>query len=114
MNKEDIKLLKKAANAAGLEVIGYSAKTGLRVRAKGSETAYKWNPLKNLGDALWLAITLEMDLDLSVAMQPDADVAAAVYYYEHTVSIDCEGDPYSATCRAIVMVAASKVSEKDD
>jgi len=108
MNKEDIKLLKKAANAAGLEVIGYSAKTGLRVRAKESETGYKWNPLKNLGDALWLAITLEMDLDLSIAMQPEADVSAAVYY-EDTVSIDCEGDPYSATCRAIVMAAASTV-----
>ena len=59
-----------------------------------------WNPLIDDGDALRLAVKLEMFLDLTIAMRKHADVDA------NTSTEDCNNDPYAATRRAIVRAAA--------
>lgn len=91
----DLELLKLAANAAGIPSDWIPKYSHLRSQ---------WNPLTDDGDALRLAVKLEMALDLTIAMQEEADVQASTS--EHDFDIECNGDPYAATRRAIVRAAA--------
>jgi hypothetical protein len=97
----DHELLELAAKAAG--IVNYSVSdTGVCVELgsrRGAVTSY-WNPLTDDGDALRLAVKLEMFLDLTIAMRKNADVDA------NTSTEDCNNDPYAATRRAIVRAAA--------
>ena len=66
------------------------------------DTHLKWNPLTDDGDALRLAVKLDLD----IFYQSDeagrfTSVERAGWAYEHH-----NGDPYTATRRAIVRAAA--------
>jgi hypothetical protein len=93
---EDRKILELAAKAAGIEYTW--TKEGFLDGEEGivpDGWRRCWNPLADDGDALRLAVKLEMDLSLT-------EFGAWV-----NDSIDCtDTDPYAATRRAIVLAAA--------
>jgi hypothetical protein len=95
----DRKLLELAAKAAGIEIYFDEDDDCYRVKDSGSRKY--WNPILFDGDALRLAVKLEMFLDLTIAMCKNADVDA------NTSTEDCNNDPYAATRRAIVRAAAA-------
>ena len=97
----DRELLELAAKAAGYKVLFVDVMGGF-IDSDGEI----WSPLKDDGDALRLAVRLELDLFHSCisvrAMHRRDDMGAA---------IRCRGnnpqmDPYAATRRAIVRAAA--------
>jgi len=98
----DRELLEMAAKAAGIMWYGYCGddSTECHYFDIGPDEVVKWNPLRDDGDALRLAVKLEMALDLTIAMQDGADVEA------DNSSEYCGADPYAATRRAIVHAAA--------
>lgn len=88
--RSDKELLELAAKAAGFE-LKYNWLGGLDARQN-------WNPLTDDGDALRLAVKLDMIVDVrgkhnAVAVWPD-------------VVEQISGDPLTATRRAIVRAAA--------
>ena len=94
----DRELLELAAKAA--ELHGFWVDAGLNV---GSDAAPKiWNPLTDDGDALRLAVKLQID----VTQDGDHVVAWFDGGYIGTGHIPYEGDPCEATRRAIVRAAA--------
>lgn len=104
----DRELLELAAKAAGINLYVWGTKGDENFADMGNKGA-RWNPLTDDGDALRLAVKLEMALDLTIAMQPSAEVSA------NRVGELCgDGDafsgkakdPYAATRRAIVRAAA--------
>ncbi len=92
----DRELLEAAAKAAGIE-FGWIHDTP-RIRAEMGWTP--WNPLTDDGDALRLAVKLELQLDLRHSFHTVRVYGAA------EGRIDESGDPYAATRRAIVRAAA--------
>lgn len=104
----DRELLELAAKAAGLSAYVYIGPEGLLewVDETDDEEGYFpnltqwWNPLRNRGDALWLAVTLSMDFTLSGKHAAVAQSGRAI------AQEFCNGDPYAATCRAITRAAA--------
>ena len=99
----DRELLELAAKAAGID--WPQNITGFQAQYEGMRA---WNPLTNDGDALRLAVKLEMALDLTIAMQDAADVQA------NNVHEQCNADPCAATRRAIVRAAASIGENQDE
>ena len=101
MSSSDKKLLILAAKAAGIELsygkVPYTSFDGL---AKGWKD---WNPLTNDGDALRLAVKLEMNVDVGIY-----GVEAAIIDDDQRISAEeaLRQDPYAATRRAIVRAAA--------
>lgn len=93
---EDRKILELAAKAAGYDFITVEEHdTGDWIAAWKGRESIDWNPLTDDGDALRLAVKLQMDLSLT-------EFSAWV-----NDSIDCtDTDPYAATRRAIVIAAA--------
>ena len=116
---DDKTLLELAANAAGIEYDAEASKPhpknnvwfGLWLVIHSEPSEYQrryWNPLTDDGDALRLAVKLQIDLDFyryktSVWMKPHDKYL--VWDEIHN------GDPYAATRRAIVRAAAS-IGEK--
>lgn len=105
----DRELLELAAKAAGYDVtyeIGYL--TFFRQDVVGRPV---WNPLTDDGDALRLAVKLE------IAVEYRRDVSAAfAYNYARALEVGQNNknlDPYAATRRAIVRVAAEIGKEMD-
>lgn len=101
----DIELLKCAANAISLEYIECG-----RLDGSGDlidrENGQIWNPLTNDGDALRLAVKLELDI-----LNSCISVRAIHRNKDMGASIRCRGnapqiEPYAATRRAIVRAAA--------
>ena len=97
-------LLEQAAKAAGIE-----AKNGeLYVYHNGF--GWNWNPLTDDGDALRLAVKLDIDV-----LTQDADLKVGALYPTKDGSAEVwEGvndDPYAATRRAIVRAAAEIAKE---
>jgi len=97
----DKELLELAAKAAGIEIISDAEEKGLWIKHK----FLAWNPLTDDGDALRLAVKLNLSMDLF-------DDAIFVGYTPN--SNDCDqvreelnNDPYAATRRAIVRAAAA-------
>jgi hypothetical protein len=97
----DKELLELAAKAAGIEIISDAGEKGLWIKHK----FLAWNPLTDDGDALRLAVKLNLSMDLF-------DDAIFVGYTPN--SNDCDqvreelnNDPYAATRRAIVRAAAA-------
>ena len=88
----DRELLELAAKAAGYDGLGmWDEKHGYLWDGEG----WSFDPLRDDGDALRLAVKLEMDLSLT-------EFGAWV-----NDSIDCtDTDPYAATRMAIVLAAA--------
>lgn len=100
LKMEDRRLLEFAAKAAGYDFItAEEHDTGDWIAAWKGRESIDWNPLTDDGDALRLAVKLQMDLSLT-------EFGAWV-----NDSIDCtDTDPYAATRRAIVR-AAAKIGE---
>lgn len=95
----DRELLELAAKAAGYKVYG-SGKL-FRIWKDSNVEWVDWNPLEDDGDALRLAIQLEIDVSFGLR--------GAVIEQSHGKKIQelYDNDPYTATRRAIVRAAAS-------
>ena len=92
----DRELLEKAAKAAGLKVIIPAAlQRGLWIEGLEDE----WNPLTDDGDALRLAVKLNLDVCFGANY---VIVRGSV----QTPLVNNANDPYAATRRAIVRAAA--------
>jgi len=98
----DRELLEAAAKAAGMPAFASGA-TGLRVSHDGVRSGYIWNPLTDDGDALRLAVKLNITVSNSEAQKH----ACASSIKVSGICLNThQGDPYAATRRAIVRAAA--------
>lgn len=94
----DKELLELAAKAAGMVFLT----NGQTYHPE--EGNIDWNPLTDDGDALRLAVKLNMGISIPVFKKHRADV---ITFRNSLVNIIEEGDdPYAATRRAIVRAAA--------
>jgi len=105
MNYNDAQLLECAAKAAGIETHGWRATepSGYFVLPEKETGAYTlWNPLTDDGDALRLAVKLQMTVSTCEwGMNTVAVIAQHAHCAEpHNI------DSYAATRRAIVRAAA--------
>ena len=92
----DREMLELAAKAAGLEYGTKRSPTGSAALYLGPSEGW-WNPLTDDGDALRLAVKLELDVMFASVRSVDDDV---------NITIEAGTDPYAATRRAIVRAAA--------
>lgn len=109
----DKELLELAAKAAGLERCLYSDRSSLGHGIHHSRGI--WNPLTDDGDALWLAVKLELDVFFATRHVRCANrnmdkVTTRNKEVGHPLNTD--GDPYAATRRVIVRAAAEIGKEK--
>lgn len=102
----DRELLELAANAAGYKTIKYidMRSNGLDVRYGIDEAIWNgdnyWNPLIDDGDALSLAVKLRLVVSVSLHF-------VSVWGLDFNVRESNDNDPYAATRRAIVLIAAA-------
>jgi hypothetical protein len=98
----DRELLEMAARAAGLKVLRGRNITGM-FPEMNALAAPLWSPLTDDGDALRLAVKLQLQIRPN-----DYDVMVVAHLPAHiTVAEVCDRkDPYAATRRAIVRAAA--------
>lgn len=90
----DKEYLELAAKAAGIEIQGWDGE-----RAVISDPYTRlWNPLTDDGDALRLAVKLNLDIHVDNNL-------TEVVYFDSSIEAHLE-DPYAATRRAIVRAAA--------
>lgn len=115
----DRELLELAAKAAGINVDWYAtineeiAGNGSYYRKEGVRSL-RWNPLKDDGDALRLAVLLSLRVEpyTGVKMNEQQELVANItdVYSLHSAAIQLSEphslDPGAATRRAIVRVAA--------
>lgn len=92
----DQELLELAAKAAGYD---YITETEGDVFAWKERSCVEWNPLTDDGDALRLAVRLQMDL-------VKYDGLLVVHCQQKMVEHEYDNDPYAATRRAIAKAAA--------
>ena len=98
----DRELLELAAKAAGIEIQGEFSTVDRMYIHDGDW----WNPLTDDGDALRLAVKLNMNVfqaAFSAYALPSNDDGT---YDQQVRYRDVDGDPYAATRRAIVRAAA--------
>jgi hypothetical protein len=102
----DRELLELAAKAAGMAafVTAPSWSKGFCVQDGSGGGWYPWNPLTDDGDALRLAVRLQMSMDTALAQSMAIALDGRDCVERH------EGDPYAATRRAIVRAAAGRVT----
>lgn len=107
----DRELLEKAAKAAGIKghFENNGAEAGLFLHDPSNPHIWKrWHPLRDDGDALRLAVKLELRL----ATHCNQEQAYAQSIHHPGVSLeDWNGDPYAATRRAIVRAAAALAND---
>lgn len=103
----DRELLEWAAKAAGKQLIWGDFYHDVPLDA---ETTLRWNPLTDDGDALRLAVKLQLDLSLGLS---GCQVCAEVPYVKNLTEINVI-DPCAATRRAIVRAAAEIGKAKED
>ena len=96
----DKELLELAAKAAGLKPTTNALGQPSWTTGLGSG-CFAWNPLQDDGDALRLAVKLEMTIDID-----DKKVIAFGVFYGYLKSEAINDDPYAAARRAIVRAAA--------
>ena len=96
---DDRELLELAAKAAGLKVIYNAGDRGLWLPEEDDE----WNPLTDDGDALRLAVKLEIDIAF---YRKHVDATANSHGAAIVSEYGLKPDPYAATRRAIVRAAA--------
>ena len=103
--KTDRELLELAAKAAGIKVRIWEGHTGVMCAIDDDRHGRMWMPLTDDGDALRLAVKLDIIIDI--------DLGEHVTTVDYTTTDDyvaLEGhgaDPYAATRRAIVRAAAA-------
>lgn len=104
----DRELLERAAKAAGLAEFQYiNNRPAYRFQRTGMQDWKPWNPLTDDGDALRLAVKLQLSIhtcDAAESMSSWACSAEPMYVDESESHGD---DPYAATRRAIVRAAAA-------
>ena len=96
----DKEMFELAAKAAGIKIKGFYSDGTPFSDVNGVNEI--WNPLTDDGDALRLAVKLNMHLHIDFD-RPEMDVRAYTYGSDEEESGD---DPYAATRRAIVRAAA--------
>ena len=97
----DKELMELAAKAAGIE---YNENYGKGFWIGEFYSGREWNPLTDDGDALRLAVALNMGISIPVFNKHRADV---ISFRQPLVNAIEEGnDPYATTRRAIVRAAA--------
>ena len=105
MTTSDKDLLELAAKAAGV-ILEYADDEGLK--PYDSKTSVDWNPLTDDGDALRLAVKLNMDVCLANHNSEKPNVWAMAQDDTGSGKAEwLENDPYAATRRAIVRAAAA-------
>lgn len=103
MNETDRELLELAAKAAGLRLFVWGSKGAENVCLKQDDKkpGPRWNPLTDDGDALRLAVKLQLLVDTN-GMH-----ARVCFPYEAPLAYEAMGeDRHAATRRAIVRAAA--------
>ena len=96
----DKELLELAAKAVGIDIEWYAP----NVEVWDFVQVPNWNPLKDDGDALRLAVKLKMDvIQFSKCVRVDGKNHEDWYESLHE---EHEDDPYAATRRAVVRCAA--------
>ena len=112
----DRELLELAAKAAGVEVWfprmadGNGGVIEPCHTTRNGETQV-WNPLTDDGDALQLAVTLNLGISIPVHKTIRADV---ICFRDSSVNVREGGiDPYAATRRAIVRAAAEIAKQQE-
>ena len=105
----DHELLELAAKANGLLVKGWVGNRLVFFNPITESAEETWNPLTDDGDALRLAVKLniELHLDLTVGSVITAFMVGAVGRNTFEEVDDAQGNPYIATRRAIVRAAAN-------
>lgn len=93
----DKELIVLAAKAAGVEGKQIQGLDGIAIDEERDGWIF-WNPLKNDSAAFRLAVKLGINITLNNINSYQAQIGS--------VDISCEGEPYAATRRAIVQVAA--------
>ncbi|CAB4159321.1 hypothetical protein UFOVP707_78 [uncultured Caudovirales phage] len=102
MTPEDIELLRLARSAQmGLVFSTEDVQAAVQFHAEGHEIG--WNALQDDGDALRLAVALGMN----VHVIRDDGTFVSRYEHEPVIAEKRGADPYAATRRAIVRVAAA-------
>ena len=105
IHTDDKELLELAAKAAGIEYnknVKYDFGLWLVIHEEPTEfTRRGWNPLTDDGDALRLAVDLDMFVDIKNGF------SGAQVIHKSFCSEEHKGDPYAATRRAIVRAAAA-------
>ena len=107
MNLTDREMLELAAKAAGMEIVLWDFSCVPQVRHKYDHQSFAWNPLNDDGDALRLAV--ELQLGISVPPVVDGRVEVVTFYGPviSIVEYPQNDDRQSATRRAIVRAAAA-------
>lgn len=112
----DRELLELAAKAVGIKLYVWNDFNGVEHYASLDAKPYGaiWNPLKDDGAALRLAVKLGLLIDLmsiegSAVTKPCVSVEDSEGLWEVQL---CDSDPYAATRRAIASAAAEIGKEK--
>lgn len=98
-NTSDRELLELAAKAVNFEIIRLYQDETRGACIDDGKNVLQWNPLHDDGDALRLAVKLNMDFTLSGEHAAVAQAGSAM------AQVYCNGDASSAARRAIVRVA---------
>jgi hypothetical protein len=111
-------LLERAAKAAGIVVVHNAtrpvcAEDDDLIIESGTGGHTVWNPRKWDGDALRLAVKLQLNIIQRYRFDPEPVAVAVGFGFEDLDNSETyyEGDPYAATRLAIVRAAASMVKE---
>ena len=104
----DREMLEMAAKAIGMDAL-YGGSHGMQERRQpDGEYAWTWNPLTSDGDALRLAVKLDMGIEIMRGMEEvrvgNGDQEIVV---ESWAGPDAALDPSAATRRAITRAAAA-------
>jgi hypothetical protein len=99
----DRELLEAAAKAAGIDWADGHESTGLR-----DQNGKAWNPLSDDGDALRLAVKLELHVICNPVLTDVAFIREidGEKIIESFIQMTSKTDPYESTRRAIVRAAA--------
>lgn len=103
-------LLERAAKAAGIDATMWAGRRGWVCETQDGSQRYYWNPLTDDGDALRLAVKLNIQItpgtynkDEFTAFKPAGGEAHEFRHYQQ--------DEYAATRRAIVRAAAAMAGD---
>ena len=99
-------LLELAAKAIDKQWFSHSSSKGLCCRDSNYGIEYYWNPLTDSGDALDLAIAL----DIAPIQDKKEQICSACLSDVNCVIVPYKGDEYAATRLAIVKAAAKRVT----
>lgn len=110
MNEELKRLLELAAKAASIEIgkwIEVGCHSGFIVDHNIRPNGICWNPLTDDGDALRLAVKLEIDVQFIILFKSDKPAVRAKKFSGYAVDEQCDTDTCAATRLAIVRAAAA-------